>query len=55
MHKGQLETLRKVLLHYNRAPDAIVGHNEATPLGLSRPQLARLEAFLQTLADPSAR
>jgi cytochrome c peroxidase len=55
MHKGQLATLQEVLQHYNRAPDAVIGHNEATPLGLSRPQLARLEAFLQTLAEPSAR
>ncbi|MGI9224523.1 MAG: cytochrome-c peroxidase [Woeseiaceae bacterium] len=55
MHKGQLATLQEVLQHYNRAPDAMIGHNEATPLGLSRPQLARLEAFLRTLAEPSAR
>lgn len=49
MHKGQLATLREVLQHYDRAPDAIIGHNEASPLNLSRPQLARLEAFLRTL------
>jgi len=55
MHKGQIETLTEVLEHYNRAPDAMIGHNEATPLGLTRPQLNRLEAFLQTLAAPSAR
>ena len=50
MHKGQLATLTDVLDHYNRAPDAMIGHNEAKPLRLSRPQLARLEAFLETLA-----
>lgn len=55
MHKGQLATLAEVLQHYNRAPDAMIGHNEAKPLGLTRPQLKRLEAFLQTLAAPSAR
>jgi len=33
----------------------MIGHNEAKPLGLTRPQLKRLEAFLQTLAAPSAR
>ena len=55
MHKGQIATLTEVLQHYNEAPDAMVGHNEAEPLGLTRPQLKRLEAFLQTLAAPSAR
>jgi cytochrome c peroxidase len=55
MAKGQLATLREVLQHYNRAPDAMIGHNEATPLDLGSPQLARLEAFLRTLAEPSAR
>lgn len=55
MHRGQLATLAEVLQHYNRAPDAMIGHNEAKPLGLTRPQLKRLEAFLQTLAAPSAR
>ena len=52
MHKGQLQTLREVLEHYNEAPDALIGHNEAEPLGLSRPELRRLEAFLGTLAAP---
>jgi len=55
MHKGQLATLADVLQHYNRAPDAMIGHNEAEPLGLTGPQLKRLEAFLQTLATSSAR
>ena len=55
MHKGQIETLAEVLEHYNRAPDAMIGHNEAKPLGLSQPQLRRLEAFLETLAAPSSR
>ena len=55
MHKGQLDTLGEVLAHYNEAPDAMIGHNEAKPLNLSRPALRRLEAFLGTLAAPSAR
>lgn len=55
MHKGQIDTLAAVLEHYNRAPDAMIGHNEAKPLGLSPPQLKRLEAFLETLAAPSSR
>ena len=55
MHKGQLATLAEVLEHYNRAPEAMIGHNEAEALNLSPPQLKRLEAFLQTLAAPSAR
>ena len=55
MHKGQVATLAEVLQHYNRAPDAMIGHNESEPLGLTGPQLKRLEAFLQTLASPLAR
>lgn len=49
MHKGQLETLAAVLEHYNEAPDAMIGHNEAEPLDLSRRELRQLEAFLETL------
>lgn len=49
MHKGQLETLAAVLEHYNEAPDAMIGHNEAEPLNLSRRELRQLEAFLGTL------
>jgi len=55
MHKGQIDALAGVLEHYNRAPNAIIGHNEAKPLSLSRPQLRRLEAFLETLAAPPSR
>lgn len=51
-HTGQIATLADMLLHYNEAPDAMVGHNEAKPLGLSRRELARLEAFLNTLSAP---
>jgi len=51
-HKGQLATLADVLAHYNAAPDAIIGHNEAKPLGLSDRELAQLEAFLHALAAP---
>jgi len=50
MHKGQLPTIAAVLQHYNEAPDAMIGHNEAKPLRLSRRELARIEAFLLTLA-----
>lgn len=52
MHKGQLATIAEVLEHYNEAPDAMIGHNEAKPLGLSRRQLRQLEAFLETLSAP---
>ncbi len=48
-HKGQLNTLREVLEHYNRAPMAMIGHNEAESLGLRRAELVQLEAFLQSL------
>jgi len=52
MHKGQLATLADVLRHYNEAPDAMIGHNDAKPLGLSNKELRHLEAFLETLAAP---
>ena len=52
MHKGQIATLKAVLEHYNDALDAMVGHNEAKPLGLSSRELDQLEQFLNTLAAP---
>lgn len=55
MHKGQIATIAAVLRHYNEAPDAMIGHNEAQPLGLSARELRQLEAFLKTLAAPVAR
>jgi len=53
-HKGQLATLVDVLAHYNSAPDAMIGHNEAKPLDLSERELAQIEAFLETLAAPAS-
>jgi cytochrome c peroxidase len=52
MHKGQLASLADVLRHYNEAPDAMIGHNEAKPLGLDSNELHQLEMFLLTLATP---
>ncbi len=52
MHKGQLATLADVLEHYNEAPDAMIGHNEAEPLSLNKRELQQVEAFLNTLAAP---
>lgn len=54
MHKGQFGTLAEVLDHYNRALPAMIGHNEAKPLGLSGRELRQLEAFLHTLSAPPA-
>ncbi|MEX0975988.1 MAG: cytochrome c peroxidase [Woeseia sp.] len=54
MHKGQLPTIAAVLEHYNHAPLAMIGHNEAEPLRLSRRELAQIEAFLATLSGPVA-
>ncbi len=54
MHKGQLLTLAAVLAHYNEAPLALIGHNEAEPLGLGGAELRQLEAFLLTLDAPLA-
>jgi cytochrome c peroxidase len=54
MHKGQIKTLGEVLQHYNEAPLAMIGHNEAKPLGLDSRELRQLEAFLRTLDAPLA-
>jgi len=54
MHKGQIASLAAVLQHYNEAPFAMIGHNEAKPLGLNKRELRQLEAFLNTLAAPLA-
>ncbi|MGI9232324.1 MAG: cytochrome-c peroxidase [Woeseiaceae bacterium] len=53
MHKGQVATLPEVLTHYNEAPDAMIGHNEAKPLGLTKREQRQLEAFLRTLGGPA--
>jgi cytochrome c peroxidase len=50
MHAGQFPDLRAVLDHYNRAPGGPGGRSEIHPLGLSRRELRRLEAFLLTLS-----
>lgn len=52
MHKGQIASLMEVLRHYNQAPDAMIGHNEAKPLELSARELHQLETFLKTLTAP---
>ena len=54
MHKGQVEHLSQVLDHYNRAPEAMIGHNEAEPLGLNDLELRQLEDFLNTLSSPAS-
>ncbi len=54
MHAGQLATLSEVIDHYNRAPTAMVGHNEVKPLSLGREKRRQLEAFLHTLTGPVA-
>jgi cytochrome c peroxidase len=52
MDAGQFATLADVLDHYNRAPKALAGHTELTPLRLNRDELRQLEAFLKTLSGP---
>jgi cytochrome c peroxidase len=54
MHKGQMATIAEILDHYNRAPLAMIGHNQTKPLGLNRRELKQLEDFLKTLAAPLA-
>jgi len=53
-HKGQLGTLADVLDHYNQAPLAMIGHNEAAELNLRNWELRALEAFLISLSAPVA-
>jgi cytochrome c peroxidase len=53
-HAGQQAALAQVLRHYNDAPDAMIGHNEAKPLELWPWELGHLEAFLGTLDAPPA-
>ncbi len=52
MHKGQLPDLASVIEHYDEAPDAMIGHNEAKPLDLSARERRQLELFLRTLDAP---
>jgi cytochrome c peroxidase len=52
MHNGQVATLEQALAHYNEAPDAMIGHNEAKPLTLGTRQLRQMNAFLRTLSTP---
>ena len=54
MHAGQMPDLAALLDHYNQAPSAILGHNEAKPLHLLPYQLRQLEAFLLALDAPMA-
>ena len=53
-HTGEQADLRAVLEQYNKAPDAMIGHNEAKPLDLWPWQISDLEAFLETLNAPIA-
>lgn len=54
-HKGQQATLAEVIDLYNRAPLAMIGHNEAEEkLGLSRRERKQLAAFLNALDAPIA-
>ncbi|KGJ03174.1 cytochrome c peroxidase [Paracoccus halophilus] len=49
MHGGQFATLAEALNHYNRAPWAVIGVSELSPLNLSARDRANLAAFLGTL------
>ena len=53
-HQGQTPSLEQMVLHYDRAPLSMIGHNEAKPLDLNRRERAQLEAFLLTLDAPLA-
>ena len=51
-HFGQFTTLGEVIDHYNKTPEDVVGHNELTPLELTKKEMAQLEAFLHSLTSP---
>jgi len=51
-HAGQYPDLASIIRHYDIAPQALVGHNEAKPLGLWPWERQALEAFLLTLSAP---
>ncbi|MEJ2116262.1 MAG: cytochrome c peroxidase, partial [Gammaproteobacteria bacterium] len=52
MHAGQLDSLDKVIEHYNQAPLAMIGHNETKPLKLSKGEKKQLKLFLHSLSGP---
>jgi cytochrome c peroxidase len=51
MHAGQIASLAKVIQHYDRAPRAVRGTSELTPLRLSARERSDLLAFLTTLDE----
>ncbi len=53
-HRGQLSNLSDVLRHYDQAPLAMIGHNEAKELKLRDWELRALETFLAALDGPIA-
>jgi len=52
MHAGQHRTLAEVIAHYDRAPAAVTGESELSPLGLDARERKDLEAFLGALSAP---
>ncbi len=54
MHAGQMNSLAEIIDQYDRAPPALIGHNEAKTLNLSGNERRQLETFLHTLSAPLA-
>ena len=52
MHAGQIHSLKEVIEHYNLAPQALIGHNEAKPLQLNMVEVQQLVEFLKSLSAP---
>lgn len=62
MHAGQFATLEEVIVHYNKAPPAAIGHSELAhgtkghadrkPIRLSAAESEDLVAFLRALSAP---
>ena len=53
-HQGQTPSLEQMMRHYDRAPQAMIGHNEAKPLSLRQRERTQLQSFLATLDAPLA-
>jgi cytochrome c peroxidase len=51
MHAGQIASLAKVIQHYDRAPRAVRGTSELTPLHLTAGERSDLVSFLKTLDE----
>lgn len=52
MHAGQFATLNDVMVHYDQAPEAVIGRSELRSLNLSKAEQVQLVTFLSALSSP---